>query len=98
MCGDAWSLSCARFISTSSEVGLDVAAYNEARLVPYTHFVRSGYTTNCAGGIRGLLTVRSGSHPAAKYGPSGHQSIAEIFPVPRATSPRSARPFDAGNS
>jgi hypothetical protein len=30
-------------IPISSEVGLDVAAYNEARLVLHTHFVRSGY-------------------------------------------------------
>jgi hypothetical protein len=30
-------------IPTSSEVGLDVAAYNQARLVLHTHFVRSGY-------------------------------------------------------
>jgi hypothetical protein len=32
-------------IPTSSEVGLDVAAYNEAPAldIRYTHFVRSGY-------------------------------------------------------
>jgi putative ABC transport system ATP-binding protein len=30
-------------IPTSSEVGRDVAAYNEARLALHTHFVRSGY-------------------------------------------------------
>jgi hypothetical protein len=30
-------------IPTSSEVGLDVAAYNQARLALHTHFVRSWY-------------------------------------------------------
>jgi hypothetical protein len=48
-------------IPTSSEVGLDVAAYyNEARLTLHTHFVRSGYVM-----LRPISgTARSNAHNA----------------------------------
>ena len=55
-------------IPTSSEVGLDAVAYNQARLVLHTHFVRSGYVmlpvwpTTIKGAQRRLQHQRPTSH------------------------------------